>query len=137
MARWVAAGFTVFCVMAMGPMGVVGHAGQAKPAAANAAAKALKNPVADNAVSIEAGKAVYAKYCRSCHGAEGKGNKKLPLDGINKKLSTTQIRTWIASPAEMEAKLSKKPAVKMSSMMKTKLSDPDVDALVAYVQSLK
>ena len=51
MARGIAAGFAMFCVMAMGPMGVVGHAGQAKPAAAqakpavNAAAKALKNPV--------------------------------------------------------------------------------------------
>ena len=68
MARWVAAGFTVFCVMAMG---VVGHAGQAKPAVAqatpavDAAAKALKNPVPANAVSIETGKGVFDKYCRA------------------------------------------------------------------------
>src|SRR5712691_11954671 len=73
-ARGIAAGFAMFCLMAIGPMTVVGHAGQAKPAAANAAAKALKNPVPASAASIEAGKAVFAKYCRSCHGAEGKGD---------------------------------------------------------------
>lgn len=87
---------------------------------------------------VAAGKKLYDTLkCATCHMAEGKGNKKLPLDAVSKKLTTAQIRMWIASPAEMEAKLAKKPAVKMSSMMKTKLSDADVDALVAYVQSLK
>jgi mono/diheme cytochrome c family protein len=87
---------------------------------------------------VAAGKKLYDTLkCATCHMAEAKGNKKLPLDGISKKMPAAQIRSWIASPAEMEAKLDKKPAVKMSSMMKTKLSDPDVDALVAYVQSLK
>jgi cytochrome c553 len=87
---------------------------------------------------VAAGKKLYGTMkCGTCHLAEGKGNKKLPLDGISKKLTTAQIRMWIASPAEMEAKLPTKPALKMSSMMKTKLSDADVDALVAYVQSLK
>jgi len=75
MTRTVAAMFGVLCVVAMG---VVGHA-QAKPAApakpaGNAAAKALKNPVPADAASVEAGKAVFTKYCRSCHGAEGKGD---------------------------------------------------------------
>ena len=84
---------------------------------------------------VAAGKKLFATYkCGTCHMAEGKGNKMLSLDG---KMTKAQIRMWIASPAELEAKLEKKPTVKMSSMMKTKLSDPDVDALVAYVQSLK
>jgi mono/diheme cytochrome c family protein len=80
MARGNAAGFAMFCVVAVASLGAVGHAGQAKPAAAqakpatNAAAKALKNPVAADATSIEAGKATFAKYCRSCHGPEGKGD---------------------------------------------------------------
>jgi mono/diheme cytochrome c family protein len=75
MTRGIAAVFGVFCVMTLS---VVGHAGQAKPApakpAGNAAAKAMKNPVAADAASIDAGKATFAKYCRSCHGAEGKGD---------------------------------------------------------------
>jgi mono/diheme cytochrome c family protein len=38
----------------------------------------------------------------------------------------------------MEAKLPKKPAASMATWMKTKkLSDADVDALVAYLSSLK
>jgi mono/diheme cytochrome c family protein len=87
---------------------------------------------------VAAGKKLYGTLkCGTCHMAEGKGNKMQSLDGISQKMPKAQIRMWISSPAEMEAKLEKKPTVKMSSMMKTKLSDPDVDALVAYVQSLK
>jgi mono/diheme cytochrome c family protein len=83
MNRVMAAGFGVFCVMAMGlggPGGGVVNAGQAKPAATakpaltSAQAKALKNPVAADAASIEAGRATFAKYCRACHGPEGKGD---------------------------------------------------------------
>jgi mono/diheme cytochrome c family protein len=70
----IVAGLAVVGVMALG---VVGEAGQAKPAApakSPAAAKAMKNPVAADAASVDAGKAVFAKYCRACHGAEGKGD---------------------------------------------------------------
>jgi cbb3-type cytochrome c oxidase subunit III len=74
MTRGIVAGLAVAGVMAFG---VVGQAAQAKPAApakSAAAAKAMKNPVAADAASVEAGKAVFAKYCRACHGAEGKGD---------------------------------------------------------------
>jgi mono/diheme cytochrome c family protein len=70
----IVAGLAVVGVMALG---VVGEARQAKPAApakSPAAAKAMKNPVAADAASVDAGKAVFAKYCRACHGAEGKGD---------------------------------------------------------------
>jgi mono/diheme cytochrome c family protein len=36
--------------------------------------KLLKNPVALNAASITAGRALYAKNCRHCHGLRGKGD---------------------------------------------------------------
>ena len=73
--------------------------------------------------------------CNICHLAEGKGNKKLSLDGIAAKMTMADIRKWIASPAEMTAKLAKKPAVAMPK--KADLKDADVDALVAFVLSLK
>ena len=73
--------------------------------------------------------------CGICHLAEGKGNKKQPLDGIAAKMPAADIRKWITSPAEMTAKLPKKPAVTMPK--KADLKDADVDALVAYIQSLK
>lgn len=34
----------------------------------------MKNPVASNAESIAAGKALYAKHCKSCHGTKGLGD---------------------------------------------------------------
>src|SRR5688572_26900883 len=36
--------------------------------------KLLKNPVASNPASITAGRALYAKNCRHCHGLRGKGD---------------------------------------------------------------
>jgi mono/diheme cytochrome c family protein len=71
-----AAAFGMFCVVTLGAVGHAAEPGaaQAKPAGNAAAAKAMKNPVAADAASIEAGKATFAKYCRSCHGAEGKGD---------------------------------------------------------------
>jgi mono/diheme cytochrome c family protein len=82
-----------------------------------------------------AGKKLFvATNCTMCHGAEGKGNQKLSLDGVNKKLTPVQIRQWITSPVEMTAKLPAKPLVPMK---KFELKDADVDALVAYVTSLK
>lgn len=87
---------------------------------------------------VAAGKELFTTLkCGTCHRAEGKGPAKLTLDGIGPKMPAAQIRAWIATPAEMEAKLPKPPTVKMSTMMKKKLGDADVDALVAYVLSLK
>jgi mono/diheme cytochrome c family protein len=77
MARGMAIGFAAICMVAMG---AVGQASQAKPAATakaqagNAAAKALKNPVPADATSIAQGKAVFTKYCQTCHGPLGKGD---------------------------------------------------------------
>src|SRR5881394_1727886 len=36
--------------------------------------KKLKNPVASSKESIEAGKALFQKNCRFCHGADAKGD---------------------------------------------------------------
>jgi mono/diheme cytochrome c family protein len=36
--------------------------------------KSMKNPVKSDPASINAGKAVYAKHCKSCHGAKGLGD---------------------------------------------------------------
>lgn len=38
------------------------------------AAKAKKNPVASNAESIAAGKALWSTHCKSCHGTKGLGD---------------------------------------------------------------
>jgi mono/diheme cytochrome c family protein len=92
---------------------------------------------AQDAKMIEAGKKVYeAQKCSACHMIAGKGNKMFPLDGVGAKLSAADMKKWFTHTAEMEAALPKKPAIKMSSK-KYDLKDADLDALVAYMMSLK
>ena len=74
--------------------------------------------------------------CATCHGEGGKSkDPALSLvEGPVTKLSAADIRKWIVSPAEMTAKLPKKPKV---AMKKFDLTDEQVDGLVAYVLSLR
>ena len=85
----------------------------------------------------EEGAEIYtAQKCSVCHAIAGKGGKANPLDGVGAKLSAEDIRQWIVSPAEAtaKAKSTKKPPMpaKYGS-----LPAGDLDALVAYMQSLK
>jgi mono/diheme cytochrome c family protein len=94
-------------------------------------------PSAAAAQDAAAGEKLYvAQKCSLCHQIAGKGNKLSPLDGVGTKLSAADIKEWIVDPvaAATKAKSTKKPV-----MPKTyaKLPPADVDALVAYMQSLK
>jgi len=77
-----------------------------------------------------------AQKCSVCHSIAGKGGKSSPLDGVGAKLSADDIRKWITSPAEMTAKSksTKKPPMPAKW---ANLPAADVDALVAYMASLK
>jgi mono/diheme cytochrome c family protein len=94
-----------------------------------------------DAKKVEAGKAAFvAQKCGTCHTITGVSTGKLAsvLDGVGKKLSDGDVRKWLTNPVELEAKLPKKPAMPMSTWLKThKQTDPDVEALVAYMMSLK
>ena len=77
-----------------------------------------------------------SQKCMACHAISGKGTKNNPLDGVGAKLSAGDIREWIVSPIEMaaKAKSTKKPPMQNRY---AKLPAADIDALVAYMQSLK
>jgi mono/diheme cytochrome c family protein len=72
--------------------------------------------------------------CTLCHSVGDKGNKKGPLDGVAAKLKTDEIREWIVDAKGMSAKTkaTRKPEMKAYSLPKD-----DVDALVAYLSTLK
>ncbi len=76
-----------------------------------------------------------SQKCTMCHSVAGKGNKKYPLDGVGAKLSAADIKEWLVNPDAMIAKKGDKPVMKMKSYKS--LSAADIDALVAYVASLK
>lgn len=89
---------------------------------------------------VAAGQKAYATVkCDTCHSIAGKGGKlSTALDGVGGKLTEADIKKWLTSPAEMEAKLPKKPAMPMSTYLKShKVTEADVDALTAYMMSLK
>jgi len=82
------------------------------------------------------GKQVYAdQKCSVCHSIGSAGNKKGPLDKIGTKMSAADLHSWIVDAPAMaaKAKADRKPPMKAYST----LAKADVDALVAYLQSLK
>ena len=86
---------------------------------------------------VKKGQQVYgAQKCQTCHAIAGKGGKANPLDGVGAKLSADDIRQWIVEPIAMakKANSTKKPPMPKKY---DKLPAADLDALVAYMQSLK
>jgi len=85
--------------------------------------------------SAEQGQKVYmAQKCSVCHSVAGQGNKNGALDEVGSKLSADDIRQWIVDAPGMTAKSksTRKPPMKSYSLAKD-----EVDALVAYMLSLK
>jgi mono/diheme cytochrome c family protein len=76
-----------------------------------------------------------AQKCSLCHSVAGKGNAKGALDGVGSKLKAEEIRQWLTDPQGMATKhnATRKPPMKSFAS----LPAADLDALVAYVASLK
>lgn len=92
---------------------------------------------AQDAAQVAQGEKVYAaQKCQSCHAIAGKGNKTNPLDGVGGKLSADDIKQWIVDPKGMTTKTKATGKPPMPPRYAS-LPAADVDALVAYMQSLK
>jgi cytochrome c553 len=97
--------------------------GAARPASAQSKAK------------IEQGAALFSSQkCTMCHSAAGKGNPKGSLDAVAASHKADEIRQWILDPEGMRAKAG---ATRTPAMKPMKLSGDQVDALVAFIASLK
>lgn len=97
----------------------------------------LAGVLSASAQDVKKGEQVYnAQKCQTCHSIAGKGKKTNPLDGVGSKLSAADIKEWIVDPkaAAAKAKSTKKPPMPAKY---DKLPAADIDALVAYMQSLK
>ncbi len=96
--------------------------------------------MAKDAANVEKGKQVYdaaTPKCKVCHAVGGVGNAKGALEGAATKLKADEIKAWMRTPKEMteKTKATRKPA--MPAYPKEKLSDDDLEALTAYLLSLK
>jgi mono/diheme cytochrome c family protein len=95
----------------------------------------LATAAAAQDAKVAKGQQVFAEQkCSLCHSIAGKGNAKGSLDGVASQLSTDEIRSWITDAKGMIAKTkpTRKPEMKAFSLPKD-----DVDALVAYLSTLK
>ena len=87
--------------------------------------------------AVKKGQEVYtAQKCQTCHSIGGKGGKQSSLDGVGKKLTADEIRQWIVNPTEMTKKTGSTKKPPMPNRY-SKLPPADIDALVAYLASLK
>jgi mono/diheme cytochrome c family protein len=92
--------------------------------------------VAKDTTNVERGQAVFGEQkCALCHSVGGKGNPKGSLDDVGSKLTADDMRQWLVSPKEMgeKSKATRKPPMKSFAA----LPKADIDALVAYLQTLK
>jgi mono/diheme cytochrome c family protein len=97
---------------------------------------AIASLVSAQDAKVERGMKVYAEQkCSMCHAIGGKGNAKGALDGVGSKLSAAEIKEWIVNPKTMteKTKAERKPPMRAYP----NLPAEDVDALVAYMLSLK
>jgi mono/diheme cytochrome c family protein len=84
---------------------------------------------------VAAGEKLFTdQKCTLCHSIGAKGNKKGPLEGVGSKLSDGEMRSWLTDPKAMTAKTK---ATRKPDMKAYSLSKDDVDALVAYMMTLK
>lgn len=90
---------------------------------------------AQDAALIARGQTVYtAQKCLVCHAVAGKGNARGALDDVGARLTKDEIQRWIVAAPEMTAKSqsTRKPPMKAYT-----LPPDELEALVAYLQSLK
>jgi mono/diheme cytochrome c family protein len=95
---------------------------------------AVAAPVMAQDVKAAGEKVFTEQKCSLCHSIAGKGNLKGPLDEVSGKLKPEEIRAWITDSKGMAEKThaERKPVMKVYDLPKA-----DVDALVAYLTTLK
>ena len=104
----------------------------AGPAAVPADAKKMKAAFASSPAAIEAGKVLYAKYCRFCHGNTGAGDSTMAPSNLTD-------ATWTRGSSEGEIfwviQNGAPPKYDMKGL-KGKVTDADTWNLVHYVRNL-
>ena len=102
------------------------------------AGKKMKNPIASSADSIAAGKAVFHKNCRFCHGADAKGDGPMAPEGTHPANLTD--KTWERGSTDGEIFLVIRDGAGPKFQMKgfkSKMTETDIWNVVNYLRSLQ
>jgi mono/diheme cytochrome c family protein len=117
------------CKQNADPSAASGEAASTAPATPAAAPETAGDPVAE-------GKRVYERQnCARCHAIGGEGNRRNPLDGVGARFSAEAIRDWIVGAASLQDEMS--PSAFRAKQRYAELPPVELDALVAYMQSLR
>jgi len=83
---------------------------------------------------VAAGRRAYERLgCALCHSIAGAGNPGSPLDGVGSRHDAAALRAWIIGAEPARASLPESIARRKARYA----SEPDLDALVAYLQTLR
>ena len=96
---------------------------------------AVASTAAAQDAKVTRGAQVYAEQkCSLCHSIGDRGNKKGPLDEVGSTRTAEELNAWIVDAKGMtvKTKAPRKPEMKNYDLPKA-----DVDALVAYMATLK
>jgi len=102
-----------------------------------AIALVLPSPVAaQDSTLVEQGAALYMdQRCKLCHSIDTEGNSKGPLDGVGDRLTAEELEMWLLEPKRMTEKTGATRKPDMPAY--PRLSEVEIDGLVAYMLSLK
>ena len=107
-----------------------------QPRSVPASARKLKADVPSSPEAIEAGRGLFAKYCRACHGEDGRGGKPSAKGVVPSNLAD---RRWDRGGSEGQifwvVQNGAPPAYHMRGFKGT-LSDENIWKVVHYVRSL-
>jgi mono/diheme cytochrome c family protein len=85
---------------------------------------------------VARGRAVFDEQgCARCHAAEGRGNPRLPLDGVGARRSADDLRGWVTGEGSAGDAMS--PTARRAKERYREVPTADLDALVAYLSSLR
>lgn len=85
---------------------------------------------------VARGQEVFAQQdCARCHSVAGKGNPRVPLDGVGSRLSRDELHDWVVASDAVREELS--PRAISAKQRYAALPTADMAALLAYLASLR
>jgi cbb3-type cytochrome oxidase cytochrome c subunit len=125
---------TVSVVVALAHVFAAWHNPHDNPPTLAAVAPMASAP-APSAPEIQGRKVYDEQGCASCHAIAGEGNPRHPLDGVGSRRSVAELREWITGSGLAAEDLA--PSVVRRKQRYRELAPTEMDALVAYLGSLK
>jgi len=85
---------------------------------------------------VTRGRAVFEEQaCARCHAVQGRGNPRLPLDGVGARRTESELPDWVTGTGAAREELGRNTARVKGAF--AQLPRQELDALVAYLSSLR